>query len=83
MDTAIMRKRLEIQEALGKPNKVKRTMRIFISNTAADQLHQEEEEEEVDGQVFEINSENEPSWTLKIEGRLLDVSYFKFKRDIS
>ncbi|ORE10749.1 Yip1-domain-containing protein [Rhizopus microsporus var. microsporus] len=72
MDTAIMRKRLEIQEALGKPNKVKRTMRIFISNTAADQLHQEEEEEEVDGQVFEINSENEPSWTLKIEGRLLD-----------
>lgn len=75
MDSAIMKKRLEIQEALGKPTKVKRTMRIFISNSAADQPHEEEqeEEEEEEGHMFEINSENEPSWTLKIEGRLLDV----------
>lgn len=72
MDSAIMKKRLEVQEALGKPNKTKRTMRIFISNTAADQPLQEEEEE-IDGQVYEINSENDPSWTLKVEGRLLDV----------
>ncbi|CAO3670156.1 unnamed protein product [Rhizopus stolonifer] len=71
MDSAIMKKRLEVQEALGKPNKTKRTMRIFISNTAADQPLQEEEEE-IDGQVYEINSENDPSWTLKVEGRLLD-----------
>ncbi|KAG1591647.1 hypothetical protein G6F48_003162 [Rhizopus delemar] len=57
MDSAIMKKRLEIQEAL-----------------AADQPHEEEqeEEEEEEGHMFEINSENEPSWTLKIEGRLLD-----------
>ncbi|KAI9245743.1 hypothetical protein BY458DRAFT_528491 [Sporodiniella umbellata] len=72
MDAAIMKKRLEIQEALGKPTKVKRTMRIFISNTAADQVTEEEEEEEADGPVYEFNSENDPSWTLRVEGRLLD-----------
>lgn len=62
-----MRKRLDIQEALGKPTKVRRTLRIFVSNTAADQASRP-------GDNFEINDENAPSWTLKVEGRLLDVS---------
>lgn len=64
-----MRKRLDIQEALGKPTKVRRTMRIFVSNTAADQTSQLD-----DTNNFDLNNENAPSWTLKIEGRLLDVS---------
>lgn len=64
-----MRKRLDIQEALGKPTKVRRTMRIFLSNTAADQTSQLDE-----ANNFDLNNENAPSWTLKIEGRLLDVS---------
>lgn len=64
-----MRKRLDIQEALGKPTKVRRTMRIFVSNTAADQTSQIDEPNS-----FDLNNENAPSWTLKVEGRLLDVN---------
>ncbi|KAF1804832.1 hypothetical protein FB192DRAFT_1274326 [Mucor lusitanicus] len=67
LDVAIMRKRLDIQEALGKPTKVRRTLRIFVSNTAADQPGQLEE-----ATSFELNDDNAPSWTLRIEGRLLD-----------
>lgn len=70
LDAAIMRKRLDVQEALGKPTKVRRTLRIFVSNTAADQ---NTEIDELNN--FEVNTENAPSWTLKIEGRLLDVSH--------
>ncbi|CAO3630561.1 unnamed protein product [Mucor hiemalis] len=62
-----MKKRLDVQEALGKPTKVRRTLRIFVSNTAADQ---NSELDEINN--FEVNNENAPSWTLKIEGRLLD-----------
>ncbi|KAI8095129.1 uncharacterized protein B0P05DRAFT_524830, partial [Gilbertella persicaria] len=67
LDVAIMRKRLDIQEAFGKPPHVRRTLRIFVSNTAADQPSQSE-----DANNFESNDDNAPSWTLKIEGRLLD-----------
>ncbi|KAI8639262.1 hypothetical protein BD408DRAFT_435288 [Parasitella parasitica] len=67
LDMAIMRKRLDIQEALGKPTKVRRTLRIFVSNTAADQPEQLDEPTN-----FESNDDNAPSWTLRIEGRLLD-----------
>ncbi|KAI9012498.1 SWI/SNF and RSC complex subunit Ssr3 [Phycomyces nitens] len=70
LDATIMRKRLDVQEALGKPTKVRRTLRIFLSNTSADQVssHQNPEDET----TFDLNSGNAPSWTLKIEGRLLD-----------
>ncbi|OBZ86105.1 SWI/SNF-related matrix-associated actin-dependent regulator of chromatin subfamily D member 1 [Choanephora cucurbitarum] len=67
LDVAIMRKRLDIQEAFGKPPHVRRTMRIFISNSAADQPNQTD-----DGTNFELNDDNDPSWTLRVEGRLLD-----------
>ena len=33
LDSTIMRKRLDIQEALKRPNKHKKKLRIFISNT--------------------------------------------------
>ncbi|ORZ02526.1 SWI/SNF and RSC complex subunit Ssr3 [Syncephalastrum racemosum] len=68
LDATIMRKRLDIQEALGKPTKTRRTLRIFVSNTAADQTAQNGDDEN----AFDLNSGNAPSWTLKIEGRLLD-----------
>ncbi|KAI8879823.1 SWI/SNF and RSC complex subunit Ssr3 [Backusella circina FSU 941] len=67
LDSAIMRKRLDIQEALGKPTKIRRTLRIFLSNTAADQTHGMDEDNN-----FELNTENPPSWTFKVQGRLLD-----------
>ncbi|ORX48588.1 hypothetical protein DM01DRAFT_1338648 [Hesseltinella vesiculosa] len=61
LDATIMRKRLDVQEAIGKPFKVDRTLRIFISNTSDEQSHNRTE-----------GSSNPPSWTLKIDGRLLD-----------
>ncbi|KAI8374667.1 SWI/SNF and RSC complex subunit Ssr3 [Radiomyces spectabilis] len=70
LDATIMRTRLEIQEAIGKPTKVRRTLRIFISNTAADQSESGQQADEEN--AFEFNSGNAPSWTLKVEGRLLD-----------
>lgn len=49
-------------------DKVHRTLRLFISNTTSDQSSTIEDEN-----VFDLNNGNVPSWTLKIEGRLLDV----------
>ncbi|KAI8143117.1 hypothetical protein BJV82DRAFT_611421 [Fennellomyces sp. T-0311] len=69
LDATIMRKRLDVQEALGKPTKVKRTLRIFVSNTSSDQISAQQN---ADDENFDFNSGNPPSWTLKIEGRLLD-----------
>ncbi|KAK2727600.1 brahma-associated protein of 60 kDa-like [Artemia franciscana] len=57
LDATIMRKRLDIQEALKRPMKQKRKLRIFISNT----LYPSENEE---GSVA--------SWELRVEGRLLE-----------
>jgi len=69
MDATIMRKRLDIQEAMSKPIKTKKTLRIFISNTASGQNNDVMN-------INEISLENTstPSWILKIEGKLLDNS---------
>ncbi|XP_075970015.1 brahma-associated protein 60 isoform X2 [Anticarsia gemmatalis] len=56
LDATIMRKRLDIQEALKRPMKQKRKLRIFISNTF------------YPGQ----GDNAVPSWELRVEGRLLD-----------
>ncbi|CAD0238296.1 unnamed protein product [Spodoptera littoralis] len=56
LDATIMRKRLDIQEALKRPMKQKRKLRIFISNTF------------YPGQ----GDTAVPSWELRVEGRLLD-----------
>lgn len=65
LDATIMRKRLDIQEALGKPTKIKRTLRLFVSNTTSQPMNNEELD-------FNLNNDIAPSWTLKIEGKLLD-----------
>ncbi|KAI8346185.1 hypothetical protein BD560DRAFT_338673, partial [Blakeslea trispora] len=65
LDATIMRKRLDIQEALGKPTKIRRTLRLFISNTASNHIGPEDE-------TFDLNHGNVPTWTLKIEGQLLN-----------
>ncbi len=41
LDATIMRKRLDIQEALKRPQKVKKKLRIFISNTFYPAKHEE------------------------------------------
>ena len=64
LDSTIMRKRLDIQEALKRPMKQKRKLRIFISNTTFPAK-----------EPAEGGSGDEPSttgWELRVEGRLLD-----------
>ncbi|KAM7303059.1 SWI/SNF-related matrix-associated actin-dependent regulator of chromatin subfamily D member 1 isoform X2 [Ixodes scapularis] len=62
LDFTIMRKRLDIQEALKRPMKQKRKLRIFISNTFYPGKPEGETGEEA----------TVPSWELRVEGRLLD-----------
>ncbi|XP_060552396.1 SWI/SNF-related matrix-associated actin-dependent regulator of chromatin subfamily D member 1-like isoform X2 [Ruditapes philippinarum] len=62
LDATITRKRLDIQEALKRPMKQKRKLRIFISNTFYPAKPAEGEEGE----------ESVPSWELRVEGRLLE-----------
>ena len=60
LDSTIMRKRLDIQEALKRPMKQKRKLRIFISNTSFPAKEGEGDEGSV------------ASWELRVEGRLID-----------
>ncbi|CAI4228811.1 unnamed protein product [Auanema sp. JU1783] len=62
LDSTITRKKLDIQEALKRPQKVKRRLRIYISHTFIPAKEPEKEGEE--GTV--------PMWELRVEGRLLD-----------
>ncbi len=62
LDFTIMRKRLDIQEALKRPMKQKRKLRIFISNTFY------AGKPEGDG----TEDPSVPSWELRVEGRLLE-----------
>ncbi|KAH8265134.1 hypothetical protein KR044_001564 [Drosophila immigrans] len=62
LDATIMRKRLDIQEALKRPMKQKRKLRIFISNTFYPSKEPSNEGDE--GAVA--------SWELRVEGRLLE-----------
>ncbi|KAK6908486.1 hypothetical protein I203_102488 [Kwoniella mangroviensis CBS 8507] len=45
LDWTLLRKKAEINDALGKPIRVKRTLRVFISNTAHDQEWQKAQAE--------------------------------------
>ncbi|KAH9516015.1 brahma-associated protein 60 [Dermatophagoides farinae] len=62
LDFTIMRKRMDIQEALKKPIKQKRKLRIFVTNTFYPGKNDPEGNEEP----------IVPSWELRVEGRLLD-----------
>ncbi|KAL7747081.1 SWI/SNF and RSC complex subunit Ssr3 [Sorochytrium milnesiophthora] len=60
LDAAILRKKLEIQDTLAKPIKLRRTLRIQVSSSPQNQSLNE--------------GEGIPSWTLRIEGRLVDLA---------
>ncbi|GLB44557.1 putative SWIB/MDM2 domain containing protein [Lyophyllum shimeji] len=69
LDWTMMRKRVEIQDALGRNPTTTRTLRIFLSHTVSGQLWQ------TGGEVtanFETG-EGIPAWQFKIEGRLLEL----------
>lgn len=64
LDATITRKRLDIQEALKRPMKQKRKLRIFISNTFYPPKETNESNDGGEGSVA--------SWELRVEGRLLE-----------
>ncbi|KAI9034464.1 hypothetical protein DFJ74DRAFT_649611 [Hyaloraphidium curvatum] len=72
LDINISKKKFDIQDALGKPMRQKRTLRIFVSNQAHDQPWQTEAEGIDLNKMLDMDS-GIPSWTLRIEGRLLEV----------
>ena len=102
LDWIMACKRAELMDSMGKPPKVKRTLRIFLSNTCANQPFQVAEKEhrrdatemtadadDGDGgddddsgaaaprpkSAAKTDHTDVPSWTLRIEGRLLDPSF--------
>ncbi|KAF8358874.1 ham-3 [Pristionchus pacificus] len=62
LDSTIMRKKLDIQEALKRPLKMKKRLRIYISHTFTPGKEPEKEGDEA----------AVPMWELRVEGRLLD-----------
>ncbi|KAJ3334322.1 SWI SNF, matrix associated, actin dependent regulator of chromatin, sub d, member 3 [Blyttiomyces sp. JEL0837] len=67
IDATIMRKRLDVQESLAKPIKTKRNLRIYVSNTASNQYRDGDPVPDVN-----ITAVQPPSWTLKVQGKLMD-----------
>lgn len=103
LDWTLARKRAELMDSMGKPPRVKRTLRIFLSNTCANQPFQVEEKQQQKKQKDADDAANDaddaddddqlptstaeaghaasapptdaPSWTMRIEGRLLDPTF--------
>ncbi|CCG81727.1 SWI/SNF and RSC complex subunit Ssr35 / FY16936)) [Taphrina deformans PYCC 5710] len=70
IDSTITRKKFDMQDALNRPIKVKRTMRIWCSNTVHDQAWQLINPD-MDENNFDFENDNVPSWTLKLVGAVL------------
>merc|ERR1719300_2311168 len=68
LDSTIMRKRLDIQEALKRPMKQKRKLRIFISNTTFPAKEGAETGAADDNTAGGATT----AWELRVEGRLID-----------
>lgn len=86
LDFTITRKRLDIQEALKRPMKQKRKLRIFISNTFYPGKPQHDTEQNDANSL--ADSSSVPSWELRVEGRLLEdqngkPEQSKYKRKFS
>ncbi|ODO08498.1 hypothetical protein L198_00228 [Cryptococcus wingfieldii CBS 7118] len=82
LDWTLMRKKAEVNDALGKPTRVKRALRVFVSNTAHDQDWQKELDAAAAGlaPTGEANGDGIAGWILKIEGRLLDSGNVRLDR---
>jgi len=70
LDATIMRKRLDIQEALKRPIKIKKKLRVFITNQ-----YYPGKQSSLQHQDNDNNNDEDcvPQWELKIEGRILDT----------
>lgn len=69
LDAAMMRKRLEIGDAIHRMHKRQQTLRIWISNTAENQPWQEKGS---DADGFDFGTGLDGSYKVRIQGRLLD-----------
>ncbi|VEL28499.1 unnamed protein product [Protopolystoma xenopodis] len=69
LDLVLMHKRLTLQEAMKKPFKTKRKLRIMLSSIFKPGTPPSIRS---DGQI--IQPESVPGWELKVEGQLLDKS---------
>ncbi|CAF1143374.1 unnamed protein product [Adineta ricciae] len=63
LDSVLMRKRLDIQETLKRPQKIKKKLRIFISHQYPVRF---------DTDTTGIDDEQVQYWEMRVEGRLLD-----------
>lgn len=83
LDWTILRKKAEVNDAIGKPTRIKRTMRVYLSNTAYNQAWQKEEDIAAGKEPMSVNVETGdgiPGWDLKIEGRLLDTGNLRIDK---
>lgn len=62
IDAILVRKKIEIQDAVKNPSRVQKMLRIYVFNTFANQT----------GVTPEKKESEPPSWSLKIIGRLFD-----------
>ncbi|KAJ0704358.1 putative transcription regulator SWI/SNF-BAF60b family [Helianthus annuus] len=62
VDAAIIRKKIDIQEAVKDPPSVQKTLRIYVFNTFANQVQT----------IPQKPNAEPPSWTMKIIGRILE-----------
>ncbi|KAI0107069.1 hypothetical protein GGR51DRAFT_165318 [Nemania sp. FL0031] len=69
LDATMTRKRLDIVDAVTRSAKRWKTLRIWITNTVQDQVWQGNG---LNVDTFDFNSNLEPTYTVKIEARLLD-----------
>lgn len=69
VDAYTTRKWMDLQDSIQAPSKTTSVLRIFIYNTAENQVWQKELSK---SQGKEVNEQEEPTWTLRIEGRLLN-----------
>ncbi|KAJ8123202.1 hypothetical protein O1611_g9650 [Lasiodiplodia mahajangana] len=69
LDATMTRKRLDIVDAVTRSVKRWKTLRIWITNTAHDQIWQGHG---LNVDTFDFNSNSEPTYRVKIEARLLD-----------
>ncbi|KAH7924416.1 SWI/SNF complex 60 kDa subunit [Leucogyrophana mollusca] len=75
LDWTMMRKKVEVQDALARNPTTTRMLRIFLSHTVSGQAWQVGESGG-DGGEAGVNFETGqgiPAWSLKIEGRLLEI----------
>jgi len=73
LDWTMTRKRVEIQDTLGRPMTTARTLRLFLSHTVSGQPWQQGDTMPPDGTVNVETGEGIPAWQLKVEGRLLEI----------